>query len=213
MPRRVGVLGGTFDPIHLAHLVAAEAARATLGLDTVVFAPAGAPPHKPGVPISAGEHRLALVRLAIAGNDAFVAGRFDLDRPGPHYTVDLLRLVREAYGVVEPAPLWFVMGADSLEDLPTWHDPAGILRLARLAVVGRPGFAPDPATLEQVLAGVRARVDMVPMPQIGTSGTDIRRRVAAGATIRYQVPAEVEAYIGAHKLYRPGDAAESVGHD
>jgi nicotinate-nucleotide adenylyltransferase len=181
-----------------------------LDLATVVFAPAGAPPHKPGAAISSGDDRLAMVRLAIAGNAAFAAERFDLDRPGPHYTVDLLARVRQAYHLAEATPLWFVMGADSLEDLPTWHDPLGILRLARLAVVARPGFAPDVAALEAILPGLARRVDLVTMPIIGTSGSDIRRRVAAGDTIRYQVPVEVEAYIRAHGLYRAGATTKSA---
>jgi nicotinate-nucleotide adenylyltransferase len=199
--RRIGVLGGTFDPVHIAHLMAGEEAAAALALDQVLFVPARTPPHKIGVPMSDGEARLAMLALALADNARFATSRVDLDRPGPDYTVDMLTIVRSGLGLAADDTLWFILGADSLADLPTWHDPIGIIAHTRLAVVGRPDHTPDLAALEARVPGLSARVDLVPMPLVGVSGTDIRRRVAEGHPIRYQVPDAIEQYIRAHGLY------------
>jgi nicotinate-nucleotide adenylyltransferase len=201
---RVGVLGGTFDPVHLGHLLAAEAVREELDLDSVLFVPARTPPHKLGVPMAPVEDRLAMLEQAIADNPAFATNRVDLDRPGPHYTVDMLDLVRAGFGLAPGDGLWMVVGADSLADLPTWRDPPGIIARARLAVVGRPGHAPDLAPLERVIPGLGDRVDFVPMPLVGISGTDIRHRIALGRSIRYQVPRAVERYVRERGVYRGG---------
>lgn len=200
MTRRLGLLGGTFDPVHLGHLIACEAARTSLGLDAVLFVPAGDPPHKSGAPISPARQRLAMLALALAGNPAFAVSRVDVDRPGPHFTVDLLRLVAEEYG---PATeLYFIVGADSLVDLPTWRQPERIVQLARLAVVGRPGYEPDLADLERRVPGVADSLRFVDAPPVDISATDLRRRVAAGRSIRYQVPDAVADYVQTHGLYR-----------
>jgi nicotinate-nucleotide adenylyltransferase len=195
----VAFFGGTFDPIHVGHLIAAQEVASALELDRVVFVPAGDPPHKPGVPMAPAAHRLAMVEAAVAGNPAFAVRRYDLDRAGPHYTIDMLRL-----GVADlrPAQAYFLIGADSLIDLPTWQDPAGIIALARPIVVARPGFAPDLDALERIIPGLTQRLVEVPIPQIGIASSDIERRVAAGRPIRYQVPDAVEAYIRRHALYR-----------
>jgi non-canonical purine NTP pyrophosphatase (RdgB/HAM1 family)/nicotinate (nicotinamide) nucleotide adenylyltransferase len=202
-PRRVGVMGGTFDPVHIGHLMAAEEAIWALALDRVIFAPAGVPPHKPGATPADAGHRMAMIELAIAGDDRMALSRVDIDRPGPHFTVDMLALLRREGAVPAGAGLWFIMGADSLVDLPTWRDPSGIIRLARLAVVRRPGFAPDLGEVARAVPGVADSVDLVEMPLVGVSGTDIRLRVGEGRPIRHQVPRSVEAYIGAQALYRP----------
>jgi len=195
-----GVYGGTFDPIHLGHLIAAEAARDQLGLRRVAFVPAGDPPHKRGRIVSAADDRIEMVRRAIADNPAFCLSRADVRRPGPHYTVDMLPLVRAE--LEEAGDLYLIVGADSLEELLTWYQPARLLERGRLAAVARPGSAPDLAKLDARLPGLAARTTLVTMPLIGISGTDLRRRVAEGRSIRYQVPAAVEEYIRERGLYR-----------
>jgi nicotinate-nucleotide adenylyltransferase len=198
--RRVAVFGGSFDPVHHGHLIAAEEARWALGLDRVLFVPAAVPPHKPGDELASAAHRLAMLELALAGNPGFAISRVDLDRPGPHFTVDMLALVAET----QPpgTELFFLLGADSLRDLPTWRDPAGILARARLAVVARPGYEPDLAALSRLLPQLGERLHRVPVPPIGIAASDLERRVREGRPIRYQLPAAVEDYIRAQGLYR-----------
>lgn len=205
--QRIGVLGGTFDPTHVGHLIAAEEAAAAYGLSRVVFAPARMPPHKLGAVLSPAADRLAMLELALASNPRFAVSRVDLDRDGPHYTVDMLALLRSELGLADEDELRFIMGADSLVELPTWHEPLRIARRARLVVVARPGYKPDWASLEDQLPGIAAYVDLLPVPLIGVSATDIRRRVRAGEPIRYQVPDTVAEYISDHQLYR-GDRME-----
>ena len=198
---RLGILGGTFDPIHFGHLLAGEEARVTLGLDRVLFAPAGDPPHKQGHPLLPIAHRIAMVRLAIADNPAFELTTVDVDRPGPHYTVDLVRLVREEWGT-SAEDTFFIMGADSLAHLLTWHQPGRLIQLCRLAVVARPGYRADLGELESALPGLSQRLDWVEMPVLGISSSDLQRRVRQGRSIRYQVPAAVAQYVAEHHLYR-----------
>jgi nicotinate-nucleotide adenylyltransferase len=196
---RVGVLGGTFDPIHIGHLVAAEEVRAQLRLDRVIFVPAGLPPHKLSDDISSVDHRLAMVKLAIASNPYFTISRVDIDRFGPCYTVDTLQLLRDELG--SDVELYFIMGSDSLADLPTWYQPQRLIRLCRLAVVERPGYQVDMEELERVLPGITSRVHFINSPPLGISSTDIQRRVREGLPIKYQVPEAVEEYIYKHELY------------
>jgi nicotinate-nucleotide adenylyltransferase len=198
---RLGVLGGTFDPIHFGHLLAAEEARVTLGLERVLFAPAGDPPHKQGHAISPIAHRLAMVRLAIADNPAFAVTTVDTDRPGPHYTVDAVRLLREEWGTGADET-FFLMGADSLTQLLTWHQPERLVELCHLAVMARPGYRPDLTNLTTALPGLSTRLDWVEMPVLDISASDLRRRVSQGRSIRYQVPEAVAAYVAEHGLYR-----------
>lgn len=195
-----GVFGGTFDPPHLGHLVLAELARSALRLSEVVFIPASQPPHKRGEPITAAKHRLAMTRYSIASNPRFSISTVDLDRPGPSYTLDTLRLLKEQWG--KTVDIYFIIGADSLVEFPTWHRPADILELCRLAVVARPGVTVDLTALEEQVPGIRDRVYLVPTPLIGISSTTIRERVAANRTIKYLVTEETEAYIYRHDLYR-----------
>ena len=196
---RVGVLGGTFDPIHIGHLVAAEEVRAQLSLDRVVFVPAGLPPHKLTNDISSVEHRLAMVRLAIASNPYFTVSRVDIDRFGPCYTVDTIELLRDEWG--GDVELYFIMGSDSLADVPTWHRPERLIRLCRLAVVERPGYQVDMEELERMLPGITSRVHFINSPQLDISSSDIQKRVQQGLPIKYQVPEAVEDYIYEHELY------------
>jgi nicotinate-nucleotide adenylyltransferase len=191
---RLGLYGGTFDPIHLGHLILAEACREACGLDRVWFVVAGAPPHKPGGRTDVA-HRLEMVRLAVAGNPAFEVSEIETRRPGPHYSVETLEAVaRERPG----DELFFLIGADSLVDLPHWREPETILRLAGLVVANRPGFEPPPI---DVPPDARA-IQRVTIPPIGIASHEVRRRLLEGRSIRYQVPRAVEAYIDAHELYR-----------
>lgn len=195
---RLGILGGTFDPPHYGHLILAEMAADSLSLDCVLFVPAADPPHKDAVRASA-EHRTALVERAIAGNPRFALSRVDLDRPGPHYTADMLRLLHQEFVKAE---LVFLIGSDSLRDLPKWSRPGELIRLARLGVMRRPGPALDLAQLERDIPGISARLDWIDAPQIDLSATALARRIRAGLSIRYQTPDAVRAYIEAHTLYR-----------
>jgi nicotinate-nucleotide adenylyltransferase len=198
--RRLGILGGTFDPIHHGHLVAAEEARYQLGLDRVLFVPAGTPPHKPASPLSPIHHRLRLVELAIAARPYFALSRVDADRSGPCYTVDTLALLRAEWG---PRPaFFFIVGADSLANLLDWYQPQRLLELCELAVVDRPGVEVDLPGLERALPGITAHVHWVQMPGLKISSHDLRARVRAGRPIAYLLPAAVEAYIQEQGLYR-----------
>lgn len=196
---RLGVLGGTFDPPHYGHLALAETARVQLRLARVLFVPAGDPPHKPGHPLTPAVHRAAMVEAAIADNPAFALSRADLDRPGPHYTVDMLALLREAFPGAE---LYFLMGSDSLVEFPTWRDPARIVRQATLGVMERPGWTADMDALERHIPGIRERVVWLDAPRLDLSARDLRRRVREGLPVRYLVPPAVETYIQEHRLYR-----------
>lgn len=196
----LGILGGTFDPPHYGHLALAETARVQLGLDRVLFAPVGEQPLKPGLIVTPAEQRAAMTELAIADNPAFALTRADLDRPGPHYTVDLLALLRAAQP--EVAQWYFLLGEDSLADLPRWRDPAGILAQARLAVMPRLGRRADLSALQAQLPALAERLVWLDMPYLDIAATDLRRRARIGLPLRYLVPPAVEAYIHAHALYR-----------
>jgi nicotinate-nucleotide adenylyltransferase len=200
-PRRIGILGGSFDPVHTGHLIMAEAARESLSLDLVLFAPVAEQPLKQGKPVSGAEDRVAMVQAAIAGNPAFALSRVDVDRPGPSYTARTVEILRHEWGN-EGASLWFIIGADSLSTFPRWRDPARILSVARLAVVRRPGVSVDLPAIRAVLPEIDRVIDWVDAPLIDISATDLRRRVASGLSIRYRVPEAVREYIEQHGLYR-----------
>ncbi len=196
---RLGVLGGTFDPIHIGHLILGEEARFLLDLDQVLLAPAADPPHKRGQGKSPAEHRVRMIELAIAGNPYLALSRVDVDRPGPHYTLDMVRLLQEQYG--PGANLYFLMGLDSLADLPTWHRPLELMQTCTLVALSRPGADFDWDALEAALPGVRSRVIVLPMPLLQISGSDLRARVREGRPLRYQVLPQVEQYIREQQLY------------
>jgi len=196
---RVGVFGGTFDPIHIGHLVSAEEARVELKLERVVFVPAGLPPHKLDHVMSPVGHRLAMVELAIASNPHFAVSRVDIDRFGPCYTVDTIELLRDEWG--PGVEIYFIMGSDSLLDILTWHNPRRLIRLCRFAVVSRPGYQVDLDELDTLLPGLASRVQILDAPELAISSTDIQRRVREGLSIKYQVPEAVEDYIYQHGLY------------
>jgi nicotinate-nucleotide adenylyltransferase len=200
MAMRVGVFGGTFDPIHIGHLVSAEEVRVKLELERVVFVPARLPPHKLDHVVSPVEHRLTMVELAIASNPHFAVSRVDIDRSGPSYTVDTIELLRDAWG--PDVEIYFIMGSDSLLDILTWHEPMRLIKLCHFAVVSRPGYQVDLDELDALLPGVASRVQMLKAPELAISSTDIQRRVQEGLPIKYQVPEAVEDYIYEHKLYQ-----------
>jgi nicotinate-nucleotide adenylyltransferase len=195
---RIGILGGTFDPPHFGHLRLAEAALTQLSLDKVLFAPAGVQPLKQDLPATAPEHRARMLELAIADEPRFTLSRVDLDRPGPHYTVDLIAIIEQQYS---GAALWFIMGEDSLADLLRWRDPARLIQLTRLAVLRRPRYEPDWAALDRALPDLRARIDWIEHEEINISASDLRRRVRAGQSIAAFVPACIIDYLVTHRLY------------
>jgi nicotinate-nucleotide adenylyltransferase len=199
----VGVLGGTFDPVHVGHLAVAEEAREALGLETVLFLPNGVPPHKPDRTISAPEHRIAMVELAIADNPAFRLSRVEVDRTGPSYAVDTVEtLARERLDAGRDPGLWWILSAEAFADLTSWREPARFLASCRLAVVPRPGARPPGRPwLEEHFPGLEDRVVFLDGPELGISSTLVRDRVAAGRSIRYLVPALVDEYIRDHHLY------------
>jgi len=196
---RLGVLGGTFDPVHTGHLVLAEQAREQLRLDRVLWVPAGDPWRKAGEPVSPAEDRLVMVRLAIEGNDGFEVSTTELDRAGPTYTLDTLQQLRGEYAAEE---LFFLLGLDALADLPNWHKPAELIRLALLGVARRGDEQPRSAELERQMPGLEERVRWVEMPRLDISGTELRRRASEGRSLRYLVPPAVASYVREHGLYR-----------
>ncbi len=198
--RRVGILGGTFDPPHMGHLILAEEARDQLALDRVLFVPAGDPPHKRDRRLTPVEHRLTMVSLAIADHPTFFLSRVDADRPGPHYTVDMVRIIREQYP--PPVELYFLMGFDSLADLPNWYKPQELLAMCHLVALTRFDVELDWDYLESRLPGIRERVRILDMPELELASHVIQARVRQGRTIRYQVSPAVEAYIYKHGLYK-----------
>jgi nicotinate-nucleotide adenylyltransferase len=195
---KLGILGGTFDPPHFGHLRMATAALTQLQLDRVFFAPVGVQPLKQDERSSTPEHRARMVELVIARHPRFALSRADLDRPGPHYTVDLLAIFQRQY---PGAALWFIMGEDSLSDLLRWRDPARFIQLARLAVLRRPGYEPDWAMLDRALPDLRSRIDWIEHAEIDVSASDIRQRVKRGLPIAPLVPTRVIDYLMAHHLY------------
>ena len=206
---RIGIFGGSFDPVHLGHLLVAECCREQAGLDRVVFVPAAVPPHKRDRTLAPAEDRLAMLRLATGGHDAFDVSTAEIDRGGVSWTVDTLADINAHHPAAE---LRLILGPDSLADLPTWRDPRRILDLAEPLVVERQSLDDVPA-LAAVgpVAGLlgperlaRLVAGRVRMPAIGIRASDVRERVAAGRSIRYLVPRAVEAYVRAHGLYRPG---------
>ena len=196
---RIGLLGGTFNPPHLAHLVCAQEALVQLGLDRVLLVPAAEPPHKaveadPGV-----GHRVAMCEAAVAGDERLAVSRADAERAGPAYTVELLRDLRRAAPGDE---LSFIVGGDMAYSLPTWREPEQVLALARLAVAEREGVRrADIAERLGVLAGAPERIDFFDMPRLDISSSLLRRRAATGGPLRYLVPDAVADYIARERLY------------
>lgn len=196
---RIGVLGGTFDPVHLGHLIIAEEARCRIGLEKVLFLPAGQPWLKAIRPISPASHRLAMLRLATVSNPSFEVDAEEVERAGPSYSVDTLEALHSHYP--RGTEFYFIMGQDLLGQLPQWHRPARLLELCHIVSVPRPGFSQPLEDLEPLVPGIRSRVVSLDWPCLSISASDIRRRRAQGLSIRYLVPPAVLAYIEEHGLY------------
>jgi nicotinate-nucleotide adenylyltransferase len=193
-PRRIGIMGGTFDPIHHGHLIAAHEVATRFRLDEVVFVPTGQPWQKAGEPVSAAEDRYLMTVIATASNPRFTVSRVDIDRPGPTYTVDTLRDLKAVYG--EAAELYFITGADALSEILSWKDADVCLELAHFVGVTRPGFVLSDDHLPA------DTVSLVQVPAMSISSTDCRRRTAAGHPVWYLTPDGVVQYIAKRRLYR-----------
>jgi nicotinate-nucleotide adenylyltransferase len=199
--RRIGLMGGTFDPIHHGHLVAAEEARWQFHLDQVLFIPTGQPWQKP-VGVSPAEDRYQMTVIATASNPAFSVSRVEIDHPGPTYTVDTLRRLRSELG--DQTRLYFITGADAVLHILTWKDREEVLALAEFIAATRPGY--DLTKLAEQVPGASERLHPMEIPMLGISSTEIRARVARGAPILYLVPDGVVRYIAERGLYRPEPA-------
>jgi nicotinate-nucleotide adenylyltransferase len=202
----LGVFGGSFDPVHFGHLRMAEEARIQAGLDRVLFVPTQVSPFKVGRTVTPGEQRLEMLHIALADNPAFAASDVELTRPGPSYTVDTLRLLKEQYPTAE---LFFLTGTDAVRDLPKWRQPEEILSLARFLVAARPGV--DKADVLHALPDLwEARIAFIEMPELDISSTYLRERLRDGRSVRYLLPRAVEEYIVSRGLYRETSDTKAV---
>lgn len=209
---RMGVFGGTFDPVHCGHLIMAEQCREQARLDQVRFIPAARPPHKAERVLTPFHHRVEMLYLAVAGHPAFCVDELEKDRPGPSYTVQTLE---EIHAREPGAELFLVIGADCLPDLPGWYEPRRILELAHLLVVPRPGWAMQTVDelrqAVQVPAAQRVGYQIISMPQVEIASRDVRQRVAEGRSVRFLVPRAVECYMDTHRLYSGSRTGAGAG--
>jgi len=197
---KVGIMGGTFDPVHSGHLIIAEEVREALGLSEVLFMPCGQPWLKLERPITPAVHRVEMVRLAIGTSPQFKLSEVEVKRPGPSYSVDTMMDFQEQFG--SGAELFFIVGCDALADLARWKEPQRLIQLCKLVAVPRLNFnSPDLKALERSVPGVSKRLIYVATPIIDISSSRIRERVRKGLSIRYLVPEKVEEYIRRQKLY------------
>ncbi len=192
--KRIGIFGGTFDPPHLAHLIAGEIAVEAFALDKLFLIPANVPPHKTGGNISSSEHRLTMTELAAQGNEKFEVSRVELDRPGPSYTIDTLHEIQHQ---LSPEKILLFIGLDQMAIFHTWHKWEQILESAEVVVMIRPW-----QKFDEIDSSLIDRIKILPMPLMDISSTDIRARVRAGKSIRYLVPDGVREYIAEHRLYQ-----------
>jgi nicotinate-nucleotide adenylyltransferase len=200
MPELIGLFGGTFDPPHIGHLTLSKEMRAQLNLDRLFWILTPNPPHKQGQPVSALEDRLAMVELVLIGVPGCELSRVELDRPGPHYALDTVRIIHEQNPA---AQLVYLMGGDSLHDLPTWERPTELVAALHLiGVMRRPGDSIDLPGLEKLLPGLTAKMRFVDAPQLDIASHEIRQRVADGRSFRQYLPPAVYDYILEHDLYR-----------
>ncbi|MEM7031612.1 MAG: nicotinate-nucleotide adenylyltransferase [Chloroflexota bacterium] len=198
---KIGLLGGTFDPIHNGHLHLAQAAYETLTLKAVLFIPAGDPPHKQHTQITPVHHRLKMLELATENQDHFVISRVDLDRPGPHFTIDTVSLIRQQYQLSSDQ-CYFIIGSDSLVDLPTWYEPEILIKRCRLAIIHRPNYNPNLTHLSDNISNLSERLSWVETTELDISSTQIRQYIRHGEAIKDSVPLPVQDYISRHQLYK-----------
>jgi nicotinate-nucleotide adenylyltransferase len=197
---KLGIMGGTFDPIHIGHLIVAEDVRSELKLDQVMFMPAGDPWMKSDRQITAASHRAAMVELATISNPCFCISTMEIDHPGWTYTVDTLEQLSRDHG--GETQFFLLIGWDGLKTMPSWKAPYRISKMATIVTFPRPGVdKPDIASLEERMPDLSKRIVMRDGPYLGISSTDIRKRLAEGRSIHYQVPEAVEKYIAEHGLY------------
>lgn len=204
MNQRIGLYGGSFDPIHFGHLISARSAAEQLDLGRIILIPSARPPHKRDIQLTAPQHRLTMTRLAVEGDALFEVSDVELHRAGASYTYDTVQHFRADLG--PSVDLFWIIGADSLPELPTWYRVRELVQAVRIVTAARPGFVPpNMAELGGALGQEAAEALLggcCSTPEIGISSTEIRARVAGGLSIRYLVPAEVLSYIEAHGLYR-----------
>jgi nicotinate-nucleotide adenylyltransferase len=198
---KIGVLGGTFDPVHLGHIRMAEEARDALGLEQVILVPAGQPMSKPNRPITPAEHRIEMLRLAVKDKPHLSVSTIETERPGPSFTIDTITGLQRKYGA--GAVICFILGWDSLEQVPEWHEPARLVKMCYLVSIPRPGCKPpDLDALEKKIPGISQKVICLNKPCMDVSATLIREKVALGESIDKLVPKAVAAYINKNNLYR-----------
>ncbi|MDR3562886.1 MAG: nicotinate-nucleotide adenylyltransferase [Negativicutes bacterium] len=199
---KIGIMGGTFDPIHIGHLVTAEAVRIEYCLDKVLFIPAGTPPHKLDSPVTPAIHRYIMTVMATYSNPCFFVSAIEMERPGPSFTIDTLRALAEQYD--KSTEFYFITGADAIGELPTWNNVDQVFDLCHFVAATRPGCV---VTLDDVIDFFgdkgRERIHRLATPELEISSTDIRERVKRGRSIKYIVPESVESYILKEALYRP----------
>lgn len=198
----IGLMGGTFDPIHIGHLIAAEEARQQFSLDFVIFIPAGLPPHKDKEQVSPAEHRCMMTTLAVMSNPSFIVSRVEVDKKTPSYTIDTIRYFN-SYGV-PGANLFFITGADAILEILTWKDYSDLTKLCTIIAVSRPEYPLE--KLSEITAGffpeLKSKIHLLEIPALAISSTFIRERVALRKTIKYLTPEPVEQYIKKHGLYK-----------
>ncbi len=207
--RRLGIMGGTFDPIHYGHMVAAETARDELGLDHVLFIPSGSPPHKVERQITDSALRYEMVRMSIQSNAHFMVSAMEIEREGPTYTIDTLRILQELFPEQE---LFFITGTDALKELLTWREPEEVIRMAKIVGVSRPGYDSQ-GLMENILAKYpfsERRISLLEIPALAISSTDIRDRVSGKKSIRYLLPDEVLLFIEQNHIYKSNIIANII---
>lgn len=208
--QRVGIFGGTFDPIHIGHLILAEEAWFQLKLDSIYLVPAADPPHKRNRKLSPAYHRLRMLELATHDIDYLHISRVDVDRPGPHYTSDMVRIMHKQLG--EDVDLYFLMGMDSLRDLATWHEAQWLVENCKLVALSRHDVDLDWTELNAALPGIQERVIILDMPELEIASNNLQQRVRNCQPIRHQVPRAVEEYIYAQNLYQNDKTETAQSH-
>ena len=199
--RRIGIMGGTFDPIHVGHLMTAEAVRDEFGLDKVLFIPAAVPPHKLDQQVTDARHRYLMTVLATTSNPHFDVSSIEMDRPGPSYTIDTIYELRRQYG--ENTDLFFITGADAIAEIPTWDRIEELLGLCQFIAATRPGLLPNVDNIKEYFGELgSARIHRLETPELEISSTNIRDRLKRGFSIKYIVPPAVEDYIYKEGLYK-----------